>query len=187
MKRDPLRMLAPCCCSSFTMEIRVPTLTPRNYRPRGDLSRLSNLHVPHLDYKTQFFLDVRPEFWTYEGFLQQTPGSRDGFLYDLDLLGKATTHGPDARRMRIHCKRLAEFYKTAEGQVILDAIRNQFRAAVRTQLGRLQAAIAGLGVEGQQQQEQQTQQRQEQEQQQELHLHQLLQLLEDTEEPQQQQ
>ncbi|KAI8345621.1 hypothetical protein B0O80DRAFT_504229 [Mortierella sp. GBAus27b] len=121
------------------MEIHVPTLTPRNYRPRGDLSRLSNLHVPHLDYKTQFFLDVRPEFWTYEGFLQQTPGSRDDFLYDLDLLGKATTHGPDARQMRIH---------------------------------------SGLGVEGQ-----------EQEQQQELqfHLQQLIQLLEDKEEPQQQQ
>ncbi|KAI8345623.1 hypothetical protein B0O80DRAFT_491671 [Mortierella sp. GBAus27b] len=128
------------------MEIRVPRLTPRNYRPRGDLSKISNLHVPLLNYRTQFFLNVRPEFWTYEGFLQQAPGSRDDFLHDLDLLGKATTHGPDARRMRIHCKKLSEFYKTAEGQVILDAIRNQFGAAIRTKLSILQAARAGLAI-----------------------------------------
>ncbi|KAF9131911.1 hypothetical protein BGW39_001147 [Mortierella sp. 14UC] len=65
--------------------------------------------------KTTFFKRIKPKWWYAEGYFAHDYTNIDDFLADLAAMAAMHPRGADQLLMHRHCKRLRDYYSTAEG------------------------------------------------------------------------
>lgn len=126
------------------METRPPIRTPRHLRPGHALSGLSNESVPKLDFRSDFFLTVRPKWWTFEGYLDHGYLNVNDFLHDLGLLGERRANGPHLTLLKKHCYGLSKFLNTDDGKLLLRLMKTSHTVRQETQMAVMNATITGF-------------------------------------------
>ncbi|GJJ76683.1 hypothetical protein EMPS_09042 [Entomortierella parvispora] len=117
--------------------------TPPNLMPGPGLSTLGNDLVPELSFKSNFHKNVKPQWWTLEGYFAHAYIDTDDFVHDMHLLGRSSTRGPDLTLMKNHCRHYYLFCISEEGQEFVRLLKADNVVARQSRITLLEASIAG--------------------------------------------